>query len=473
MIFSFKKVGGGAWEQPAHHPAHSKGTILLHVFNSISKRARTFYCRIFGRRNCDPSCAHSGRMGRFPAPSLGSAQGSRSYPLKALGAPLGLVILLALFLLPNVAHAGLLWGVSGSSYIGDRSSYVGQYVNLGKGYTGNLKYFYLTADDDASVAYFTFHIYSCSSAISTQLPQAGGDPCYGATEYIYSPIASQSTTADWYGIAENGSGRRLLEADFSYYKREAVSTGATTAYTWATTPLALDASRYYILVVEPRVNLAYTTNASSTGGIALYGIQPTLTDAYGNQMWTKHRLSGSGVSLFADSKIGTAYSYGSDAPLTWQDVGFYAPASSSSQSSLTGAGSFCAGVASSSYAFGIPYGLCYISAFLFVPSQDSVQQFWDNASLVKNVPPFSYAVELQTLYNTTASTSQSIAKISIPWNVFSASTSITLLSSASWTAGGFISAGTLSTIRGVSTIGMYFGFAFYLWRRGRHILKSL
>jgi len=373
-------------------------------------------------------------------------------------------VLVVLFSFTQVANASVLFGVSGYSYVSERGDQRGQWINIGRGYSGDLKYVYFSIDDDASDNYYRFLLYECNSYGSFAGTNTG-ENCGTSGSATFAPVASESLTAQWQVVAQNGVGRRLVTADFTYYVKTAFPSGTQTAHTFSTTPIVLSPTKYYWLHIQPSTG---TSGNGSAGSVALYGIQATLDDVDGNDMSTHHGVNGTDI----DTQVGTAYHYGADAPLTLQDVGFYTPASSSSQSSLSGARTFCEGVASSSSAFGIPYGLCYISAFLFVPSADSINTFWANAELVKQVAPWSYMTDFQSAWTTATSNSQSFPTWSIPWNVMgTGSASLVLLSSASWTR--WLDSSSLATLRGISTVGMYIGFAFYLWRRGRNVLKSL
>lgn len=451
---------------------------IQHVFNSISIGPDSQHDHKHRFGNSDNLGRNCGGLGRLPLAPLRFPQGARRYPLgwrkTALSVALGGLIVL--FSFTQTAQAAVLFGVSGSSYkserTGEGTATGAVFISIGRGYTGSLKYLYAAVDDDLSQPYMTIQLYECSNGGGTPpsfvFAQASGDVCFTSTSFIYTPTASQSLTADLFVKTQTGVGRRLLEADFSYYRKTVVSTGTTTAHAG---PITLDASKYYMLKVSACSSNAYTNNCNSNG-VAVYGIQTQLVDAYGNKMWSFHGRSGQGATMFQDANIGTGYHYGADEPLTWQDVGFYTPASSSSQSSLSGAATFCAGVASSSTAFGIPYGLCYIAGFLFVPAQSAVQEFWDNASLVKNVPPWSYGIEIKEAFDVaTSGSAKTVPKVQVPWHVFGASTSLTILSSASWTY--WVSSSTLSTVRDLTTVAFYFAFGFYLYRRGRHFLKSL
>lgn len=181
----------------------------------------------------------------------------------------------------------------------------------------------------------------------------------------------------------------------------------------------------------------------------------------------EHEVKAWGYGAFTFPHIPGSTEYETADPVEWTTI---IPSLGFSLVDLTGAGSFCNSIASPSDAFGIPYGLCYISGFLLIPSGTAINDFVSNISVVKEKVPISYLVELQGIWATVSSTSQSIPTMGVPLNIFGASTSsMVILSSASWTR--WVSTGTLSSLRGISTVALWFGFAFYAWRRGRHLLR--
>jgi len=112
-----------------------------------------------------------------------------------------------------------------------------------------------------------------------------------------------------------------------------------------------------------------------------------------------------------------------------------------------------------------------VAGYLFVPSGASVDQFFAEASAIKQKPPYSFIVGFQDAWNNAASSSHSVAKIALPWSVMSASTSLVLVSSASFTR--WVSSDTWSTVRGFTTGALWFAFGWFLWGKGRNILARL
>lgn len=364
------------------------------------------------------------------------------------------VIILGGFSFASTAQAEVIFGISGSSYQSSVATDV-QY-QLGSGLSASsFRLAYITVDDQLTSSYFTnFVLYECSTDVAspTGLPA-------GCTAKA---VAMESGAGgNMYSIAQTGVGRRLLTVDFYQYCNNYGSC-STSHVSTATTPIPLTATKFYWLYF---ISSASKTSGTPAGNFSVWGLQATLHSSDG----TPIEVQGTAGSPL--SGIGSPYVYLADETLTGLDVGFYTPASSSSQSSLSGARSFCSGVASSSYAFGIPYGLCYIGGFLFIPAQSALDTFWANAQMVKEVAPWSYLIDFKEVWESATSSSQEFPAISIPIEIFGASTSLSLVSSASWTY--WVSTSTLATLRGFTTVALYISFAFYLWRRGRHVLKSL
>jgi len=353
------------------------------------------------------------------------------------------------------AHAEIIFGVAGSSY---QSSVTTDVVyQLGSGLTASsFRYAYVTVDDRLNSTYFTNVIlYECTSDVVNPTALPAG--CTAKAVAMESGAGS-----NMYNVAQTGVGRRLLTFDFYQYCNNYGSCSSSHVTT-DSNPIALTPSKFYWLYF---ISSASKTTGTPAGDFSVYGIQATLHSDDGTPI---HAQAPAGGLL---ANIGSPYVYLSDTSLTGLDPGFYTPASSSSQSSLSGARTFCNGVASSSYAFGIPNGLCYISGFLFIPSQSSIDTFFSNASMVQERIPWSYLVEIQDAWDTSSSSSQQFVKIEIPFQAFTTtSNSLTIISSASFYR--WVSASTWSTLRGFTTVALWIAFSFYLWRRGRHLLKHL
>jgi len=147
------------------------------------------------------------------------------------------------------------------------------------------------------------------------------------------------------------------------------------------------------------------------------------------------------------------------------------PTGSSSGTSLSGAGTFCSSIASSSYAFGIPYGFCYALSFLFVPSEDSVQLFIGSAQTLKTHIPYSYITGMQTIYGNVSSSSGTFPSLVVPYNLTGASLShATLFSlSAIQTYGGATFWSALYTLMQAV---IWLAFGLFVWRTIVHEMRK-
>jgi len=154
-------------------------------------------------------------------------------------------------------------------------------------------------------------------------------------------------------------------------------------------------------------------------------------------------------------------------PTTGAIMPVYSSGSLGPDDDFSGANELCA----SKFGDTVAGGLCSGVGYLFIPSPQSIEYFWAQAESVKTRVPWSYMLEVKSLWEDTASVSYQFPKLTIPWNVFGASTSLVAVSSASYTR--FVSSGTISTLRGVSTVGIYLMLIWYLWRRGRNVWHHL
>jgi len=361
----------------------------------------------------------------------------------------------------SLAQASSLFSVTGSSAKSSDSDMV--WVQLGSGYDNTgLRYIYLTLDDRHTATYFTNPVLvECSTNV------ANPSLCSPTKEITAGESAGGS---NYYSVAQTGVGKRVVAFDFHYF---CTYTGGSC--TFATGTIVMNPAKFYWFRVS--------SQNSKTGGpaglnTALYGTTSTIhtidgTAVIGLGGTTPSQLSGIGTPFF----VGTdAY----DATLFPVEL---TPASSSSSSSLSGAKTFCLGVASTSYAFGIPYGLCYISGYLFIPSQDSITQFFGAAEELKTKIPYSYVFELQTLLDSISSSSGTFPSISIasPFrstNVFdvgggscsnstnpfcqtTSSTSFTLFSLATIQ---YFGSSLWSVFRVIMSAVLYVSLALVLWR---------
>lgn len=364
----------------------------------------------------------------------------------------GLLALTIVFSYSNTASAGVLFGVSGSGTKSTADSVL--YVRLGSGYSvTGLRYVSVAVEDNHSASYFGNPVIIECGANDT-FPSSS---CTGGTHEV---TAGETVGGgNYYTVAQNGHGKRVITFDFGI---RCIYTGGSCSY--ATGTVTMTSTKFYWLRF---ITTNSKNSAAQAGSTALYGSDATLHTADGTPISVLY-----GGTETVDTSVGTPYHYGSDTVLvSGVDSGFYLPASSSSAIGLSGAGSFCSGIASPSSAFGIPYGLCFISGYLFIPSGGAIDSFFTNAAVVKEKVPWSYAVDFQTAWSTATSNSVAFEHVSIPWTVMGASTSLSLISSASFYR--WISPSTWATVRGFTTVGLYLAIAWYGWSFGRRMFKLL
>lgn len=323
------------------------------------------------------------------------------------------------------------------------------------GTAGTLNYIYVMVDNNGSTGYFHSILRECSVA-----------NCGSGTVNEYEPRSGPSTDK---AVSMSAFGTKAsVKFDFTTRCGPTNCGGSG----WSSGGVTINPSYYYYLYV----------GGSSTNNTHLedrtfrfYGTSTYTYDAYGNRFGCSYPAGtcGGGMEtpwyLVTDSAA--TYAEGSQ-------FGFSVPSSSSTGLDFSGARGFCAPVAnqvaSPSFAYGVPYGLvyglCYVPSFLVIPSKDSVTSFWDSAGVVRSKIPYSYFVEVQNLWTTASSTSLSYPVIHVPVAVFGASASIPVVSSASFTK--WVSSGTLSTLRSLTTAVIFVSLAFYLWRRVRHMFRN-
>lgn len=358
--------------------------------------------------------------------------------------------LLAVFALCGVlggfsyAHASVITGVSGSLVGGEMDSL--RIQRLGSGLSGELRYVYLTVDDNDSATYFTgFQVIQCSSDTLT----IGGASC---VRYI----AAMSDDYHYYSLTTDGSGKRLIVADFEYNWYD---NGSTSTFRHAA--VTLDPSKYYWLQL---MTANSNTAPTAAGSFKLYGIYNTITNN-----GTPQQSGGGAYTFTPDTTMGTAYHFLSDSTLVAGiDAGFASPSEESSGLDLSGAEDFCNGKFSSS----IAQGLCTVAGFLFIPSGSAVQSMWDSAAFVKSKAPYAYVAEFKDAW-TTSSSSTPFPKITMPFNVGmgQATSSLTLISSASFTK--WVPASVWTFTKALSSVAFYGTLGFYFFRRGKDIFKEL
>lgn len=403
-----------------------------------------------------PGCDRR-RVGGLPAPSLGSPQGSRGYSLDIVSKALLVSLMLGAFLHPHAARAyDLILDYSTAT-----ASWTGHSIDLGNNGT--------THSDHNVVSTLWVPKYAvtvCSySFYLNRTSQGGTGNVFTFAGEIYTGSGPQTGTK----IA-GASGGAIYMPQVTFASDEAGGTIHEVTFTPESCIEMSPGQSYFFNLIY----VAHTGGSSPTSG--LWNYQYAVYDfSYYTDQWVKYGDTG-WTEATANENRTRMYGYGSgiipgDPTYETGNPGWAVPSSASSGFSLTGAGSFCSGLASSSFAFGIPYGLCYISGYLFIPSDDAVNQFISQAALVQGKIPWSYVLEVKGLFDNAASTSQTIPVISIPWTVFNASSSLTLVSSASFYR--WVSSSTWNTVRGLTTAALWFSFGWYAWRRGRHFFKTL
>lgn len=359
---------------------------------------------------------------------------------KPLLAVLALCGVLGVF---SSARASVITGVSGSLVGGAMDSLRVQ--RLGSGLSGALRYVYLTVDDNDSATYFTgFQVIQCTSDTLT----IGGASC---VRYI----AATSDDYHYYSLTTDGSGKRLIVADFEYNWYD---NGSTSTFRHAA--VTLDPSKYYWLQL---MTANSNTAPTAAGSFKLYGIYNTITNN-----GTPQQSGGGAYTFTPDTTMGTAYHFLSGSTLVAGiDAGFASPSMQESGYDLSGAEDFCNAQFSSS----IAQGLCTVAGYLFIPSGSAVQSMWDSAAFVKSKAPYAYVAQFMDAWDTPSS-SADFPEITMPFNVgMGSSTSLTLISSASFTR--WVPSTVWDFTRALSTIGFYGTLGFYFFRRGKDIFKEL
>lgn len=356
--------------------------------------------------------------------------------------------LAALFGSPLPSLAGIISGNSGTAYVSDYNAI--HWIRLGKGLSGSLHNIYLHVADNKSATYFT-NLFIVGLDTDSSTPLISGPH----VKQYYAPMDGAGCGGYSYWIPQTGDSTspkaRQIVFPFTYTWNNLNSTCGSY-------PTLNEDYWYYVYVSSSNDK----DGSPTAGTFALLGTNVTLTDNFGTPL---ECFSGA-ITASLCSNIGTPGYYLADTTLVSGDTGYLAPSSASSQFSLSGAGTFCGTLASSSFAFGIPYGLCYIGGYLFIPSQSSIDTFNANLSLVKTKVPFSYAYGIADLW-TAASSSQTFPKIGMELDIFGSSGSLDIISSASFYR--WIDASTWSTIRGVSTAALYVAFGFFLWNMRKRL----
>lgn len=162
--------------------------------------------------------------------------------------------------------------------------------------------------------------------------------------------------------------------------------------------------------------------------------------------------------------------------------GSYTPTGAASRIDLIGADEYCKGefidntsTASADLVVtagrGFAYSLCYAAGFLFIPSDAAKESLFSQIALVKDKAPFSYVDDFKDIFAQSTATS-SFPTISIPWNVFGASSSVAIISSASF-SGGWVPSSAWSALRSLSTTILYVVWAFAVFKLARSFIHTL
>jgi len=352
----------------------------------------------------------------------------------------------------STAYAAIILGISGTSYQSQAVADV--QFQLGSGLdSSSFRYAYVTLNDTLASTYFTNVIlFECTSDVASPTAFPGG--CTAKA------VAMESGSgANMYNVAQTGVGRRLVTFDFVQYCNNYGSC-TTSHVTTATTPIVLSPTKFYWIYF---ISSNSKTSGTPVGSFGVYGIQATLHSSDGTP------IEAQGTGGTSIGTIGSPYVYLSDSALTTLDQGFYTPASSSSQSSLSGARQFCTGVASSSVAFGIPYGLCYIGGYLFVPSAESLSMFNNLRQQVSTKIPYSYVVESREIFSDISSSSGTFPSMTVPFTMAGSTSHFTLFSLA--TIKQYLPTGTLAAFRLLMVAVLWISFAFTVWYKVGNMFK--
>lgn len=364
------------------------------------------------------------------------------------------------------ASAAIIVGQSSSEEV-LRTSSVAQpshYMRLGRIYGGaTFDRVYITYDDESNTGYLTkFVIGLCNYANYTN--DGVSSAC---TQYVARAAVGATTEQS---VAMTGDNtKKTVMLDFSI---RALYTGGTD--NGVAGAITVTGAQYVYLSFEGDSQVSgLGTNKETT----VYGTSTSTQDAYGNFISV-----GSGTQV-CTSNCATPFYYVADDNVEWAEqanYGFATPASESHGFALSGAKTFCqtmaSGVASSSTAFGIPYGLtfagCYIPGVVFIPSKDSVDFVFEQAGLVRQKVPYVYFDQFRTAWaSASGAAAQEFPVVSVPWGVMGASTSIAVVSSASFTR--WVSASVLSSLRDLTTVAFYVSFGWYAWNRTRKLFRGI
>jgi len=337
-------------------------------------------------------------------------------------------------------------------------------IGVGRQY-GTVGSVYVTVDNNGQIGYLHYYLRRCTTIGCTES---------GNGDYIYPVTAVGGTTRKSVNF-NTFSGKTTVKLDFNVVNTNWDCTGS--GCNGLAGGVSISTTYFYFLYLNGSSSSTSPLNDKSW---VLYGTAADTVDPYMNPI-------GCGVPANPDSCGGDIstpqYIFADTGGIAYEDeaaYGFATPSESDSGQSFTGALSFCeslaSSVASSSTAFGIPYGMtyatCFVPGVLVIPSKTSINFFWEQAGLVKTRVPYVYFEEFRVAWASASNaSSQEFPEISAPIDIMGSSTSLTIISSASFTR--WVSSGTLSSLRGFTTVALYVGFGWFVWNRTRRLFKGI
>lgn len=355
------------------------------------------------------------------------------------------------------ANAGIWFGQSSS----EESVLVTNAITLALGQIeGNIAGAYITVDNNGNSGYFIYKLMRCPTKYQTSCD----------TKYATTTVGGSTPKS----VSMSGyNSKSTIYLDMEVLNQNFACSGSGCNGVSGGHD-AVDDYWWYVYVEGTSSATSFLNDKSWH----LYGTSVETYDRFGNRLGCGNNPAGS-----CGGDVETPFYWIADSPVdyyTGTTYGFATPASASSGFAISGAKPFCqtmaAGIASSSTAFGIPYGLtyagCFVPGMLLIPSKDSVDFMFAQAGVVKTRVPYVYFDQFRTAWASASNAgTQAFPEVSIPWNVMSASTSLTIVSSASFTR--WVSSSTLSGLRSITTVALYVSFGWYVWNRTRKLFRGI
>lgn len=313
------------------------------------------------------------------------------------------------------------------------------------GFSGNLESWQNEGDGD----YFMLF------GINGDEPPTAGNYIFYATRsagsWVPAEISATSTRIITQISPQNGS----LEPDetvtfsFSYYNNSSEEPMYTSV-------------GYEIQNMTNPAQSSYSEDIIASGGITFSHDQTLSSGSF--RLWRPF-LYASSTSSFI---YGDWYSF---------DVGYRSASSTpylnpeTASSTNTYLQTFCTGFGSSTDAIytaqGFKYSSCYVLGFLFVPSNESVNQFTAIPFSLQNKFPFAYFYQVKDLFNNGSSTANLFGTMQVNLPLVGTTT---ILSAG--TINYFIGPTTASVLKQLSTFALWLMFAYTVYKRALKLFKG-